>query len=87
MVPEDINKDGKVDDADKTALSPMNLITEVHKIGLQVHTLYFRNENHRLLRDYNNDPSRVPSFYKLELMQWIYRYSCKSKKEKLDKKE
>jgi glycerophosphoryl diester phosphodiesterase len=22
--PEDINKDGKVDDADKTALSPMN---------------------------------------------------------------
>jgi glycerophosphoryl diester phosphodiesterase len=39
--PEDINKDGKVDDADKTALSPMNLITEVHKIGLQVHTLYF----------------------------------------------
>jgi hypothetical protein len=41
MVPQDINKDGKVDDADKTALSPMNLITEVHKIGLQVHTLYF----------------------------------------------
>jgi glycerophosphoryl diester phosphodiesterase len=39
--PEDINKDGKVDDADKTALSPMNLITEVHKIGLQVYTLYF----------------------------------------------
>jgi hypothetical protein len=35
-----INKDGKVDDADKTALSPMNL-NEVHKIGLQVHTLYF----------------------------------------------
>jgi hypothetical protein len=40
MVPRGINKDGKVDDADKTALSPMNLI-EVHKIGLQVHTLYF----------------------------------------------
>jgi glycerophosphoryl diester phosphodiesterase len=53
--PDDINKDGKVDDADKTALSPMNLITEVHKIGL-VHTYTFRNENHRLLRDYNNDP-------------------------------
>jgi hypothetical protein len=29
MVAEDINKDGKVDDADKTALSPMNLIVEV----------------------------------------------------------
>jgi glycerophosphoryl diester phosphodiesterase len=38
--PDDINKDGKVDDADKTALSPTNLI-EAHKIGLQVHTLYF----------------------------------------------
>jgi hypothetical protein len=37
MNPRDINKDGKVDDADKTALSPMNLITEVHKIGLQVY--------------------------------------------------
>jgi hypothetical protein len=33
--PDDINKDGKVDDADKTALSPMNLIVEVHKIGFK----------------------------------------------------
>jgi glycerophosphoryl diester phosphodiesterase len=40
---DDINKDGKVDDADKTALSPTNLI-EAHKIGLQVHTYTFRNE-------------------------------------------
>jgi glycerophosphoryl diester phosphodiesterase len=37
---QDIKDGRKVDDADKTALSPMNLI-EVHKIGLQVHTLYF----------------------------------------------
>jgi hypothetical protein len=37
--PRDINKDGKVDDADKT-LSPMNLITEVHKMGLQVILIY-----------------------------------------------
>jgi glycerophosphoryl diester phosphodiesterase len=36
----------------------------VHKIGLQVHTYTFRNENHRLLSDYN-DPLLVPSFYKL----------------------
>jgi hypothetical protein len=35
MVPRGYQWDGKgVDDADKTALSPMNLITEVHKIGL-----------------------------------------------------
>jgi glycerophosphoryl diester phosphodiesterase len=41
--PEDINKDGKVDDADKTALSPMNLITEVHKRA-SAYLYTFRNE-------------------------------------------
>jgi glycerophosphoryl diester phosphodiesterase len=35
---DDINKDGKIDDSDKTALSPTNLISEAHKRGLQVHT-------------------------------------------------
>jgi glycerophosphoryl diester phosphodiesterase len=64
VTPGDINKDGKVDDADKTAL-PTNLIVEVHKIGFtEVHTYTFRNET-TALSDYNNDPSRVPSFYKL----------------------
>jgi glycerophosphoryl diester phosphodiesterase len=64
--PDDINKDGKVDDADKTALLPTNLIVEAHKIGLQVHTYTFRNENHRLLSDYNNDPLlEYQAFYKL----------------------
>jgi hypothetical protein len=43
--PRDINGMEKVDDADKTALSPMNLITEVHKIGLLKYILYtFRRE-------------------------------------------
>jgi hypothetical protein len=28
---DDINKDGKIDDSDKTALSPTNLISEAHK--------------------------------------------------------
>jgi glycerophosphoryl diester phosphodiesterase len=64
--PEDINKDGKVTQIKQ--LLPMNLITEVHKIGLQVHTYTFRNET-TACSDYNNDPSRVPSFYKLGLMQ------------------
>jgi glycerophosphoryl diester phosphodiesterase len=43
----------------------MNLITEVHKIGKCI--LYtFRNENHRLLSDYNNDPLlEYQAFYKL----------------------
>jgi hypothetical protein len=34
---DDINKDGKIDDSDKTALSPTNLISEAHKRGF-VHT-------------------------------------------------
>jgi glycerophosphoryl diester phosphodiesterase len=42
----------------------MNLITEVHKIGLQVILYTFRNET-TAYSEYNNDPSRVPSFYKL----------------------
>ncbi|CAM2798268.1 glycerophosphodiester phosphodiesterase [Flavobacterium frigoris] len=63
---DDVNKDGKVDDADKTALSPTNLISEAHKRGLQVHTYTFRNESHRLLSDYNNDPIlEYQAFYKL----------------------
>jgi glycerophosphoryl diester phosphodiesterase len=64
--PDDINKDAKVDDADKRALPPTNLIIEAHKRGLQVHTYTFRDESHRLLRDYNNDPIlEYQAFYKL----------------------
>jgi glycerophosphoryl diester phosphodiesterase len=47
-------------------LLPTKLIVEAHKIGLQVHTYTFRNENHRLLSDYNNDPLlEYQAFYKL----------------------
>jgi glycerophosphoryl diester phosphodiesterase len=62
---DDINKDGKIDDSDKTALSPTNLISEAHKRGF-VHTYTFRNESHRLSKDYNNDPIlEYQAFYKL----------------------
>jgi glycerophosphoryl diester phosphodiesterase len=49
--PDDINKGGKVDDADKTALLPTNL--SLKQIGLQVHTYTFRNET---AASANNDP-------------------------------
>lgn len=62
----DINGDGKVDDADKIALPPTNLINEAHKRGLQVHAYTFRNESRRLLLDYNNNPIfEYQAFYKL----------------------
>jgi glycerophosphoryl diester phosphodiesterase len=35
-------------------LCPMNLITEVHKIGLQVHTYTLGTK--ATVHDYNNDP-------------------------------
>jgi glycerophosphoryl diester phosphodiesterase len=64
--PDDTNNDGKIDEEDKTALRPTNFIIEAHKRGLQVHAYTFRNESHRLLRDYKNDPIlEYQAFYKL----------------------
>jgi hypothetical protein len=68
------DKDGVDDDADKTALSPMNLIVEVHKIGLQVYYT-FRNESHRL-SDYNNDPFRVPNKVGIDAVFSILQIQC-----------
>jgi hypothetical protein len=38
---QDINKDGKGDDTQINSFVAYELSTEVHKIGLQMHTLYF----------------------------------------------
>jgi glycerophosphoryl diester phosphodiesterase len=63
---DDVNGDQKIDDADKTALPPTNLISEAHKRGLEVHAYTFRNESRRLLQDYNNNPIlEYQAFYKL----------------------
>jgi hypothetical protein len=80
--PEDING-WKVDDADKKALSPMNLITEVHKMGLCTYFILLGTKATACLIIIMT-PFRVPSFYKLgiDAVFRFYRYSCKSKKEK-----
>jgi glycerophosphoryl diester phosphodiesterase len=55
-IADDVNKDGAVNDADKTTLPPTTLIQDAHKAGLQVHPYTFRNEARYLAADYNGDP-------------------------------
>ena len=55
---DDVNGDGAVNDADKTAVRT-SLIEEAHQAGLLVHPFTFRNEARRyLLRDYNESPAQ-----------------------------
>jgi len=65
---QDINGDGKVNDADATTLAPTTLIADAHRAGLFVHAFTFRNERRRLAADYNGDPRReYLQFYALGL--------------------
>ncbi|MBC3934784.1 glycerophosphodiester phosphodiesterase [Undibacterium rugosum] len=53
---QDINGDGKINDADTTTLAPGSLIADAHKAGLLVHPYTFRNEQRRLAANYKGDP-------------------------------
>ncbi len=53
---QDINGDGKINDADTTTLPPTTLIADAHKAGLLVHPYTFRNESRRLASNYKGDP-------------------------------
>jgi glycerophosphoryl diester phosphodiesterase len=67
-IADDLNADGKVNDTDKDAITPTNLIAEAHKRGLMVHAYTFRDESRRLLRNYSNNPIlEYQAFYKLGL--------------------
>lgn len=67
-IADDKNGDGEINEADKMALPPTSLINEAHKRGLQVHAYTFRNESHRLLSNYNNNPLlEYQAFYRLGL--------------------
>ena len=62
----DVNKDGKVNDADATTIAPTTLVADAHKAGLFVHPFTFRNENRRLAADYQGDAkNEFIAFYKL----------------------
>jgi glycerophosphoryl diester phosphodiesterase len=63
---DDINKDGAVNDADKTLLPPTTLIADAHKAGLLVHLYTLRNEAQYLAADYNGNPdAEVAQFISL----------------------
>jgi len=62
----DINKDGKINDADATTMASTTLIADAHKAGLFVHPFTFRNENRRLAADYKGDPkNEYLAYYRL----------------------
>ena len=64
--PVDVNRDGKVNDADTTSMAPTNLVAEAHKVGLLVHPFTFRNESRRLASDYKGDgTNEYLAFYRL----------------------
>ena len=62
----DVNKDGKVNDADATSTAPTTLVADAHKAGLFVHPFTFRNESRRLAADYKGDAkNEYLAFYRL----------------------
>lgn len=61
----DENGDGVIDEADRKALAPTDLIQRAHRHGLKIHTWTFRDERKRLLSDYNNPLEEYLQFYEL----------------------
>jgi glycerophosphoryl diester phosphodiesterase len=62
----DENGDGLIDEADRKALPPTDLIRRAHEHGLLIHTWTFRNESKRLLSDYGDRPvDEYLQFYEL----------------------
>ena len=64
--PVDVNRDGKINDADAASMAPTSLVADAHKAGLFVHPFTFRNESRRLASDYKGDgTNEYLAFYRL----------------------
>lgn len=64
--PVDVNRDGKINDADAVSSAPTTLVADAHQAGLFVHPFTFRNESRRLASDYKGDPANeYLVFYRL----------------------
>ena len=62
----DANGDGLVNETDRKVLPPTDLVERAHEHGLLIHTWTFRNEQHRLLSDYEGNPvDEYLLFYRL----------------------
>ena len=64
--PVDLNKDGAIDERDRTVMAHTAVLDNAHKAGLFVHPYTFRSEAKRLARDYRGDPkAEYKRFYEL----------------------
>ena len=64
--PVDLNKDGAIDERDRTLMAPTAVLDNAHKAGLFVHPYTFRSEAKRLASDYKGDPkAEYKRFYEL----------------------
>lgn len=54
---DDVNKDGVVDERDRTMLPATSVLKDAHDAGLVVHPFTFRNEAKRLASDFKGDPA------------------------------
>ena len=64
--PVDLNKDGAIDERDRTVMAPTAVLDNAHKAGLFVHPYTFRSEAKRLASDYKGDPkAEYKRFYEL----------------------
>lgn len=53
---DDVNGDGAVNEADRSATAPTSLLRDAHAAGLFVHAYTWRSERQYLLADYGDDP-------------------------------
>lgn len=65
-LPDDLDGDGRITDADKVLLAPSSLIDDAHRAGLLVTPYTFRDESFFLASDYGGDPLKeYMQFYRL----------------------
>ena len=55
--PQDLNKDGAIDERDRVLLPPTDVVKNAHAAGLLVHSWTFRSEPKRLASDFKGDPA------------------------------
>ncbi|AMJ63486.1 glycerophosphodiester phosphodiesterase [Bosea sp. PAMC 26642] len=55
--PQDLNKDGAIDERDRVLLPPTDVVKNAHAVGLLVHSWTFRSEPKRLASDFKDEPA------------------------------
>jgi glycerophosphoryl diester phosphodiesterase len=55
--PQDLNKDGAIDERDRVLLPATDVVKNAHAVGLLVHSWTFRSEPKRLASNFNGDPA------------------------------